>query len=44
MFKKASTFLLCSAASFLALIAFIGIGPACMGQFYEPAIPEELKK
>lgn len=44
MFRKLSTVLLSSAASFLVLVAVIGIGPACLGNYYEPAIPEDLKK
>ncbi|MFZ5640751.1 MAG: cyclic lactone autoinducer peptide [Bacillota bacterium] len=44
MFRKLNTFLLGSVASFLALVAVLGIGTACIGSYYEPPIPEELKK
>jgi len=44
MFKKLNAFLLGSAASFIALVAVLAIGPACLSAVYEPPIPPELKK
>lgn len=44
MFKKLNTFLLGSVASFIALVAALAVGPACVSTVYEPPIPPELKK